>query len=48
MNLDDPEQKVETPGACHIPDTVELDDLGQISVAESTQLIKVRFVDNLC
>ena len=42
MNLDDPEQKVETPGACHIPVTVDPDDLDECSVVESSQLIKVR------
>jgi hypothetical protein len=43
MSLDDQEQKVETPGACHIPVTVGPSDLDECSVVDLSQLIKVRF-----
>ena len=37
MKLDNPEHKVETPGACHIPVTVDPDDLDECSIVESSQ-----------
>ena len=44
MKLDDPEQKVKTPGACNILVSVDPDDLDESSVVESSKLIKVRFL----
>ena len=44
MTLDDPEQKVELSGPCHIPVTVDPGDLDECPVVDLSHLIKVRFL----